>query len=128
MFGIGGGGFNIGSLISTAALAAVTGGASLAVQTALRQVVSSIAQEVLQQVGQQLGLPQAAIDVAQGAFSAASGNLPGSIGSIGSAATGLASSLGLGAFEAGQIERQSNDIVRDLVENTLEKARNGGRS
>jgi len=124
MFGIGGGGFNIGSLISQAALAVATGGTSALVQAALTQVVSSIGQ---QQVGQALGLPQSVIDLSIGAFAAATGNTGGTFQSIGESAAGLAQATGGGAFEAGGIERQMNDIVQDLVDKTLEKARTGGR-
>ena len=128
--GIGGGGNLFSTLVSTVAqtaLASVTGGASALIQAALTQAISSIGQQVLQVVGQQLGLPQSVIDLAQSAFSAASGNTGGAFQSISESAAGLAAATGGGSFEAGEIERQMNDIVQDLVDKTLEKARTGGR-
>ncbi len=97
------------------------------IQAALTQVISSIGQQVLQQVGQALNLPQSVIDLSIGAFAAATGNSAGTFQSIGESAAGLAQATGGGAFEAGGIERQMNDIVQDLVDKTLEKARTGGR-
>jgi hypothetical protein len=125
MFGIGGGGFNIGSLVSTAALAVATGGTSLAVSVALKSLMTQIGSAVIQQVGQQLGLPQAVIDVAQGAFHAATGDFAGAASNLSEASEQLASAVGGGAFEAGEIERQANDVVRQLTENTLKRAREG---
>ncbi|MCZ4109204.1 hypothetical protein O3U67_13995 [Brevundimonas diminuta] len=125
-----GGGNLFSTLVSTvaqAALATVTGGASALIQAALTQVISSIGQQVLQQVGQALNLPQSVIDLSIGAFAAATGNSAGAFQSIGESAAGLAQATGGGAFEAGGIERQMNDIVQDLVDKTLEKARTGGR-
>lgn len=124
---LGGSGLNIANLLMSASIGALTGGASLVVQAALTQAISSIAQQVIQQVGQQLGLPQSVVDLAQGAFSAAAGNPGGAFQSIGESAAGLAAATGGGAFETGEIDRQMNDIVQDLVDKTLEKARTGGR-
>lgn len=128
--GIGGGGNLFSTLVSTVAqtaLATVTGGASALIQAALTQAISSIGQQVIQMVGQQLGLPQSVIDLAQSAFAASSGNTGGAFQSIGESAAGLAAATGGGAFEAGEIDRQMNGIVQDLVDKTLEKARTGGR-
>lgn len=126
MFGIGGGGFNIGSLISTAALAVATGGTSLAVSMALKGLMTQIGSAVIQQVGQQLGLPQSVIDIAQGAFSAATGDYQGLASNISEASQNLASVTGGGNFEAGQIERDSNALVREFTENALKNIRENG--
>lgn len=128
-FGIGGGGNIFSSLISTvaqAALAAATGGTSLALTAAMGSLFSQIGQQVIQQVGQQLGLPQSVIDIAQGAFSASVGDYQGMASNISEASQNLASLTGGGNFEAGQIERDANALVREFTENALKNMRENG--
>lgn len=126
MFGIGGGGFNIASMVSQAALAAATGGTSLALTAAMGSLFSQIGQQVIQQLGQQLGLPQSVIDIAQGAFAASTGDYNELASNLSEASQNLASAGGGGGFEAGQIERDSNDIVKTLTDAALKKARESG--
>lgn len=126
MFGIGGGGFNIASMVSQAALAVATGGTSLALTAAMGSLFSQIGQQVIQQLGQQLGLPQSVIDIAQGAFAGATGDYSGAASNISEASRNLASAAGGGDFEAGEIERGANDAVREFTENALKSMREGG--
>lgn len=77
MFGIGGGGFNIVSMVSQIALSAVTGGIGGIIMQALKQVALQVMDQILQNVGQQLGLPQSVIDGAQALGHAAAGDTQG---------------------------------------------------
>jgi hypothetical protein len=120
-------GISFGSIVSMAsqiALAAATGGMSAAIQMALKAVVTSIIQQVIQQVGQQMGLPQGVIDMAQQAFSAASSqpggaNVDGAIGALGQL-------MGANPSQVGQAQREGNEIVKQMVDSILKRARDGG--
>jgi len=115
MFGIGGGGFNIGSLISTAALAVATGGTSLALQTALSTVMQTVGNQILQQVGQQLGLPQSVIDLAQAAFAGATGNPAGVASNLQEASQGLTDLFGATPYQAGEFTRAAEDFSQQMT-------------
>lgn len=104
MFGIGGGGFNIGSLVSTAALAVATGGTSVALQAA----------------------PQAA-------FAGATGNPAGVASNLQEATQGVADLFGATPYQAGEFHRASEDFVQkmsnmiiDGMKNENEKAASAG--
>lgn len=123
--GIGGGGNLFSSIASIAlqgALGVATGGASLLVTTALKSVMLAVGDQVLQQLGQQLGLPQSVIDIAQAAFHGAAGDPGGAVQNITEASEGLASAIGGGAFEAGEIERGAQTSVQDIVAQANEAA------
>lgn len=124
------GGINL-NIISQAALAIGTGGTSLFAQIGL-QLVSQIAKDVIQQVGSQMGLPQPIIDGAQGAFAAASGNYADAAAEYGQAAAGsvglaasLGASLGGSPTEVGDLQRQVQDTIDQLVETTNKKMVDG---
>jgi hypothetical protein len=115
MFGIN---LNFASMISQIALAAATGGASIAMQAAMRMVVTAVAQQVLQQLGQQLGLPRGVIDMAMQAFSAASGQPgAGQAMSLGQAVGGAAQLLNLSPAQEGQMSRDVNAGMQQLLDN-----------
>jgi hypothetical protein len=84
---------------------------------AMRAVVSAVAQQVIQKLGQQLGLPQSIINMAQTAFSAASGGqgLPRTI-------PALAQQFGLSAMQQGEMERTVSDITNNLA-NSLSQSK-----
>ena len=124
MFGIGGGGFNIGSLISTAALAVATGGTSLALQTALSTVMQTIGNQILQQVGQQLGLPQSVIDLAQGAFAGATGNPVGAASNLQEATQGVSDLFGATPYQAGEFHRATEDFTQQMTRMIVDGMKN----
>jgi hypothetical protein len=117
--------FDVASLVSQIALAAATGGTSLALQTALKAVVSSIATQVIQQLGEKLGLPQPIIDMAKNAFAAATGQNPGDIKSLAESIGQLGAATGGSPAEVGQANREANDIVDKMVESILKKVASG---
>lgn len=129
--GIGGGGNLFSSIANIAlqgALGVATGGASLLVTTALKGVMTAIGDQVLQQLGQQLGLPQAAIDLAQAAFHTAAGDPGGAAQNISEAVQGLGDAAGFDAFQTGQVERQAFDgatWLREQVEEALQGGTDG---
>jgi len=129
MFGIGGGNNIFSSLLSTVATAALgvaTGGASLMVEMAMKSVLTAIGDQVIQQLGQSLGLPQSAIDLAQGAFHSAAGDPGGAIQNLQEATSGLSSAAGLDAFQGGQLQRNIQDasnLFMDNVQKQLESGR-----
>lgn len=135
------GGFNPVNFVSQAALAAMTGGTSLIVSQLASQLISSIAQQVIQQVGQQLGLPQPAIDLAQGAFAAEFGDVPGATQNYQEALDGILQGFpNASPAEQGALQGASDDAynaLQDIARNMVEQAssqdaegnvRGGGRS
>ena len=124
MFGIGGGGFNMGSLISTAALAVATGGTSLALQTALSTVMQTVGNQILQQVGQQLGLPQSVIDLAQGAFAGATGNPVGAASNLQEATQGVSDLFGATPYQAGEFHRSAEDFTQQMTRMIVDGMKN----
>lgn len=129
MFGIGGGNNIFSSLLGTvaqAALGVATGGASLLIQAAMKSVMMAIGDQVLQQLGQQLGLPQSAIDLAQGAFHAAAGDVGGAVQNVQEASQGLGQAAGLDTFQTGQLGRNVDDAA-DLFMNRLQENLEAGR-
>lgn len=123
-----GGGLNIGSLFSTAALAALTGGTSLAFQSIFQQIISSVASQVIQQVGQQLGLPQGVIDLAQGVFQAASGNPGGVAQSLTEAVQNAGDAFNLSPQQQGDLQRTAEDVAQSWTRSILDQVRDGGEA
>lgn len=97
------------------------GWASLAAQTIGR----AIAQQVIQQLGQSLGLPQSVINMAQTAFSAASGQPGAPVQTVRQAVGELAQQYGLSALQQGQLERAAQNDVKDMYEMLSEAAQQG---
>lgn len=121
-----GGGLSIGSLFSTAALAALTGGTSLAFQSIFQQIISSVASQVIQQVGQQLGLPQGVIDLAQGVFQAASGNPGGVAQSLTDSVQNASDTFNLTPQQQGDLQRTAEDVAQSWTTSILDQVRDGG--
>ena len=108
---------NFASMVSQIALAAATGGASLAMQAAMQMVVTAVAQQVLQQLGQQLGLPPGIVDMAMQAFSAASGQAGGGQRlSLEQAIGGAAQLLSLSPSQEGHMTREVNAGMQQLLD------------
>lgn len=129
MFGIGGGNNIFSSLLGTVAQVALgfaTGGASMLIQQAMKSVLMSIGDQVLQKFGQQLGLPQSAIDMAQAAFHSASGDPGGAVQNLQEAVGGLGDAAGFDPFQAGQLQRATQDAA-DLFMNQLQEKLESGR-
>ncbi len=104
------GGFNPINVVSQVALGVATGGTSIFAQLAT-QLVSQIGQQFIQQLGSQLGLPQTAIDVAQGAFAGAAGDYQGASSNFQEAASAFSGALGAGPAEQGDFTRQLEDVI-----------------
>ncbi len=98
----------MGSVVNPMTIAQLAMGPAGWASIIAKAIMSAVAQQVIQQVGQQLGLPQGAIDVAQQAFNAASGNAAGGLG-------GAAG--GLGGVAAGALGRSGGvqDVVNGLA-------------
>jgi hypothetical protein len=110
--------FNFVSMVSQIALAAATGGASIAMQAAMKMIVQAVAQQVLQQLAQQLGLPPAVVNMAMQAFSAASGQPGGGQAmSLGQAVGGAAQLLNLSPAQEGQLSRDVNAGMQQILDN-----------
>jgi hypothetical protein len=104
------------SIINPATLMQLAMGPAGWASLAMRTIGSAIAQQVIQQLGQRLGLPQGIINMAQQAFSAASGNPGGGVKSIAEAVAGFAAQFGLSAVEQGRLERAANNAVNNMME------------
>ncbi|MCH4891542.1 MULTISPECIES: hypothetical protein [unclassified Sphingomonas] len=127
MFGIGG--FNPVSLLATAAMGPMGG---IIAQLAT-QVVSQIGQQFIQQLGQQMGLPQSAIEMAQGAFSSSFGDVQGTARNLDEAIEALGNEAGDTAAQIGQAQRDTFDQILDLARESAESedarsARAGGKA
>lgn len=96
-----------------------------------RQLVSAVGQEVIQQLGQELGLPQSAIDMAQGAFAASMGDAQGAQQNYREAASGIVNDFfeqfNVSPVDRGNVERSVNDLrtsmsdeLNDFMEASLE--------
>lgn len=94
------------SVINPMTLAQLAMGPAGWASLAMRTIGSAIAQQLIQQIGQRLGLPQTAIDLAQGAFANASGQ-PGLMRqNLGEAVRGFTDQLDLRPSEAGALQRE----------------------
>lgn len=112
------------AVINPATLAQLAMGPAGWASIAMKAVISAVAQQVIQKLGQELGLPQGVIDLAQSAFSQASG-LPSTGGGITQAVEDLGQAFGASPLEIGQATRQANDVADQLVSSVLKRARDG---
>ena len=131
MFGIPGtgNGLSLNNLLSAAAqvgLGAMTGGASLAVTTALKGVMMAVGDQIIAQVGQQLGLPPAVIDMAQAAFHAEAGDMGGAVQDIGKAAQDLGQAAGADNFQTGQLQQQAQQGADEAANQALAQMQTDG--
>jgi hypothetical protein len=124
-------GFSLGgvfkSLVNPATLMQLAMGPAGWASIAMRTVMTAVGQQVLQQVGQRLGLPQSVINLAQQAFTAASGT--GDLGklTVANAVSQLGQQFGLSPKQEGELAREANDVVGKLVDSMLKKNRQGDK-
>jgi len=107
------------SLINPISLAQLAMGPAGWASLAMRTIGAAIAKEVIQQLGQQLGLPQGVINMAENAFSAATGTMGGPA-SIAEAVAGLAQQFGLSPSQQGELTRAAQNDSRDMFEKLAE--------
>lgn len=106
MFGING--FNPASLLATAAL----GPAGGIVAQLASQVFSQLGQQFLQNLGQQMGLPQTAIEMAQGSFASSSGDIQGTASNLNEAIDSLGRETGASPADIGDAQRAVDKIMQ----------------
>jgi hypothetical protein len=111
--------------IAQLGLAAMTGGSSLFLSTALRTIGSQIAMNVIQRLGQQMGLPQPMIDMAQASFAMQTGQPGLARQNMREAVQGLADQFSLSPMEQGQLERAANDDADNMFEKLSEAFKSG---
>ena len=119
------------SLVNPMTLAQLAMGPAGWASIAMKALTSAVAQQAIQMVGQQLGLPQQAINMAQSAFSAASGGQNLGNNPIGSAVSSLAEQFQLSPREQGDLTRTAENAARRLSDSMLESeefksAKSGG--
>ena len=110
-------------------LALATMNPAIIAATMGRQLVSALGQQVIQQIGEQMGLPQSAIDAAQGAFAGSMGDVQGAKQNYQEALSGLVNELqDLGANPrsigdmlraADAFERKGGDLVSEFINRRL---------
>jgi hypothetical protein len=120
------GGFNPVNLVSQVALTAATGGTSFMLQQALRAVVSNIGQQVIQQVGQQFGLPQGVIDLAQGGFAGAVGDIDGANRNYQEVIDDFAQASNASPFDQGTVQSSADQLRDAMFRNAIDRLRNSG--
>jgi hypothetical protein len=127
-------GFDIGgmfkSLVNPMTIMQLAAGPAGWASIAMRAVGTAIAQQLIQQLGQQLGLPPAVINMAQQAFSAASGT--GGLGqqSIAQAVSSVAEQLNLSPSQSGDLQRtadQSFSNMSKIMDQIVKKMAKGGK-
>jgi hypothetical protein len=108
--------------IGEVALAAETGGASLALEGAISRAALSIGDQILQNVGQQLGLPQSLIDGAQAVFHAEAGDVGGAVQNMSNAFSDLGETAGLSPQDTGALQQQAQSGVDDATSAATDQA------
>jgi hypothetical protein len=117
------------NLVTTVGLGMATGGTSLLAEAALRSVVSAIGQQVIQQMGTQMGLPQAAIDLAQGAFAGQIGDFGGQFQNYQEAISSFAADTGASPVEQGAANSAAENLSNmalDNMRNAADEAQSSG--
>jgi hypothetical protein len=107
------------SIINPATLMQLAMGPAGWASLATKMLVSAVAQQVIQQLGQQLGLPQSVINMAQTAFSAATGT-QGMPSTVSDAVSQLAEQFNLSPSQQGEVSREAQGSVRRLVDQLME--------
>jgi hypothetical protein len=107
------------SVINPATLFQLAMGPAGWASLATKMIVSAVAQQVIQQLGQQLGLPQSIINMAQTAFSAASGT-GGMPSTVSEAVSQLAEQFNLSPSQQGELQREGQTSTRRLVDQLME--------
>ena len=96
------------SLLATAALGPMGGILSQLATQALSQAM----QQVIQQTGDRMGLPQSAIELAQGDFTASFGDTRGTASNIQDAISELGQQSGANPSDIGRAQRAVEDLIR----------------
>lgn len=116
-------GFSIGGLlksfINPATIAQLAMGPAGWASIIARAAISAIGQQVIQQLGQKLGLPSGIINMAQMAFSAASGT-QGQPRSVGDLMQQMGTQYGMSALQQGDLTRQFNTIIEQMATSMAE--------
>jgi uncharacterized protein YPO0396 len=113
-------GFDLGgifkSLVNPMTLLQLASGPAGWMSLAVKTLATAVAQQVIGQLGQALGLPQSVINMAQQAFSAASGQ-GGSLAqqTISQAVSGIAEKLNFSPTQEGEANRTLNDTLNQMV-------------
>jgi hypothetical protein len=107
------------SVINPATLMQLAMGPAGWASLATKMLVSAVAQQVIQQLGQQLGLPQSVINMAQTAFSSATGT-QGMPSTVSDAVSQLAEQFNLSPSQQGEVSREAQGSVRRLVDQLME--------
>lgn len=113
-----------GSLINPINLASLAMGPAGWASLAVRTLGAAIAKEVIQQLGQQFGLPQGMINMAQDAFSAATGTAGGPA-NIAEAVASLAQTFGLSPSQQGELQRAAQQDSRDMFDKLADAFKSG---
>lgn len=116
------GGFSPASLITQAALGVMTGGTSLLMETAMRTVVSAIGQQVIGQLGQEMGLPPSVVEMAQGAFAGAMGDMQGAEQGFQGAIQDVGSSFGGSPTEMGEAQSAGQTLGNMMLDGMRQAA------
>jgi hypothetical protein len=98
----------LNSVINPATLLQLAAGPAGWASLAMRAIGTAIAQQVIQQIGQKLGLPESVINLAQQAFSAASGTSDLGQQSISQAVSSIAKQFNMSPVQTGQLEQSAN--------------------
>lgn len=114
----------MGAITNPATLMQLAAGPAGWASLAMRTIGSAIMNQVIQQLGQKLGLPPAVINMAQQAFSAASGT--GDLGqqTVAQAVSNFAKEANLSPIQEGKLQQAANktvDNVNKIVEQMMKK-------
>lgn len=110
------GGLNPVSLLATSMLGPMGG---IVAQLA-QQVVSQLGQQLLQNLGDQMGLPQSAIEMAQGAFTGSMGDVMGSAQNLDEAIAAFGEEAGASPAQIGDTQRMVQDLLRQTASDAME--------
>lgn len=111
------------NIASQAALAAATGGSSLAIQAAVKAVVVQVAQQAIGALGQQLGLPPAMVTAAQTALAGEMGMNGTGVANGRSELMQMAAEKGMSPLAMAGLDRLMDEMggtMDDLVANILD--------
>lgn len=110
------GGLNPVSLLATTML----GPAGGIIAQLAQQVVSQLGQQLLQNLGDQMGLPQSAIDMAQGSFAGSLGDVMGSAQNLDEALQAFGEETGASPAQIGDAQRMVHDLLRQAASDAME--------
>lgn len=110
------GGLNPVSLLATTML----GPAGGIIAQLAQQVVSQLGQQLLQNLGDQMGLPQSAIEMAQGAFTGSMGDVMGSAQNLDEAIAAFGEEAGASPAQIGDAQRMVQDLLRQAASDAME--------